>query len=92
MVLGPLIALAATIPDPPHAAENGTEYYQAAHDHSNQFYVAHTLFFLGAVFLLPAVIGLTRLLRAAIPRRPSGSSCSRPWGSCRSPSSSIRRC
>ena len=42
MVLGPLIVLAATILHPPHAAENGTEYYQAAHDHSNQFYVAHT--------------------------------------------------
>ena len=36
MVLAPLIVLAATIIHPPHAAENGTEYYQAAHDHSNQ--------------------------------------------------------
>ena len=66
MVLGPLIVLAATILHPPHAAENGTEYYQAAHDHSNQFYVAHTLLFLGAVFLLPAVIGLTEGVRFSV--------------------------
>jgi hypothetical protein len=68
MVVGPLIVLAATIIHPPHAAENGTEYYQAAHDHSNQFYVSHTLFFLGAVFLLPAVIGLTRLVQRSHPK------------------------
>jgi uncharacterized protein DUF4386 len=68
MVVGPLIVLAATIIHPPHAAENGTEYYQAAHDHSNQFYVSHTLFFLGAVAMLPAVIGLARLVRRSHPR------------------------
>jgi Domain of unknown function (DUF4386) len=68
MVVGPLIVLAATIIHPPHAAENGAEYYGAAHDHSNQFYVSHTLFFLGAVFLLPAVIGLTRLVRSSHPK------------------------
>jgi hypothetical protein len=68
MVVGPLIVLAATIIHPPHAAENGTEYYQAAHDHSNQFYVSHTLFFLGAVTLLPAIIGLTRLVQRSHPK------------------------
>jgi hypothetical protein len=63
MILGPLVVLAATIIHPPHGAENGTEYYQAAHDHSNQFYVSHTLFFFGAVLLLPAIVGLVRLLQ-----------------------------
>jgi hypothetical protein len=63
MIVGPLVVLAATILHPPHAAENGTEYYQAAHDHSQAFYVSHTLFFLGAVLLLPAVVGLARLLQ-----------------------------
>jgi hypothetical protein len=62
-IVAPLVALAATIIHPPHAAENGTEYYQAAHDHSQAFYVAHTLFFFGAVFLLPAIVGLARLLQ-----------------------------
>jgi hypothetical protein len=38
MVVAPLIVLAATIIHPPHGAENGTEYYQAAHDHSDRFY------------------------------------------------------
>jgi hypothetical protein len=68
MIVAPLIVLAATIIHPPHAAENGSEYYQAAHDHSNQFYAAHTLFFLGGVALLPAVIGLTRLLQRSHPK------------------------
>ncbi|HEX6052275.1 MAG TPA: hypothetical protein VFZ21_23580 [Gemmatimonadaceae bacterium] len=68
MVVAPLIVLAATIIHPPHAAENGTQYYQAAHDHTTQFYVAHTLFFLGGVALLPAVIGLTRLVRRTHPK------------------------
>ena len=68
MIVGPLITLAATILHPPHAAENGTEYYHAAADHSDAFYVSHTLFFLGAVFLLPAVIGLTRLVRRSHPK------------------------
>jgi Domain of unknown function (DUF4386) len=68
MVVAPLITLAATIIHPPHAAENGTEYYQAAHDHSNRFYVSHTLFFLGAVTLLPAVIGLARLVQRSHPK------------------------
>ena len=63
MIVAPLVVLAVTILHPPHGAEDGTEYYQAAHDHSQAFYVAHTLFFLGAVFLLPAVVGLARLLQ-----------------------------
>jgi hypothetical protein len=68
MVVAPLIVLAATILHPPHAAENGTEYYQAAHDHSDAFYVSHTLFFLGGVAMLPAVIGLTRLVQRSHPK------------------------
>jgi hypothetical protein len=63
MILGPLVVLAATIIHPPHGAENGEEYYQAALDHTTRFYVAHTLFFFGAVFLLPATVGLARLLQ-----------------------------
>jgi hypothetical protein len=68
MIVAPLIVLAATILHPPHAAENGTEYYHAAADHSDAFYVSHTLFFLGGVALLPAVIGLTRLVQRSHPK------------------------
>lgn len=68
MIFAPLVVLAACIIHPPHAAENGAEYYHAAHDHSTQFYIAHTLFFFGAVFLLPAVVGLVRLLQHSHPK------------------------
>jgi hypothetical protein len=68
MVIGSLIALAATIIHPPHGAENPVEYYQAAADHSDQFYVSHTLFFFAGVFLLPATIGLTRLVQPSHPK------------------------
>jgi hypothetical protein len=70
MIVGPLIVLAATIIHPPHGIRvtAGGEYYGAAHDHSTQFYIAHTLFFFGGVTLLPAVIGLTRLVRRSQPK------------------------
>ncbi|GAB4048655.1 hypothetical protein [Catellatospora paridis] len=70
MIVGPLIVLAATIIHPPHGIRvtSGSEYYGAAHDHTTRFYIAHTLFFLGGVFLLPAVIGLTRLVRRTHPK------------------------
>jgi hypothetical protein len=70
MIVGPLIVLAATIIHPPHGIRvtAGGEYYGAAHDHTTQFYIAHTLFFLGGVTLLPAVIGLTRLVRRSQPK------------------------
>jgi hypothetical protein len=70
MIVGPLIVLAATIIHPPHGVRvtAGSEYYGAAHDHTTQFYIAHTLFFLGGVTLLPAVIGLTRLVRRSQPK------------------------
>jgi hypothetical protein len=68
MILGPLVVLAATIIHPPHGAENGEEYYQAALDHTTRFYVAHTLFFFGAVTLLPATVGLARLLHRSHPK------------------------
>jgi hypothetical protein len=42
MIVAPLVVLAATIIHPPHGAENGEEYYQAAHDHSTQFYEAYS--------------------------------------------------
>jgi AI-2E family transporter len=69
MILAPLIVLAACIIHPPHGAENPTEYYQAAHDHSDQFYVSHTLFFLGGVVMLPAIIGLARLVQRSQPKQ-----------------------
>jgi hypothetical protein len=70
MIVAPLIVLAATIIHPPHGVRvtSGSEYYGAAHDHTTQFYVAHTLFFLGGVTMLPAVIGLTRLVRRTHPK------------------------
>ena len=68
MIVAPLVVLAATIIHPPHAAENGVEYYHAAHDHATAFYASHTLFFLGAVLLLPATIGLARLLQNSRPK------------------------
>jgi hypothetical protein len=69
MIVAPLIVLAACIIHPPHGAENPTEYYQAAHDHSDQFYASHTLFFLGGVVMLPAIIGLARLVQRSHPKQ-----------------------
>lgn len=70
MIVGPLILLAATIVHPPHGIRvtSGSEYYDAAHDHTTQFFIAHTLFFLGGVVLAPAVIGLNRLVRRSHPK------------------------
>lgn len=70
MIVGPLILLAATIIHPPHGIRvtDGSEYYGAAHDHTTQFYIAHTLFFFSGVTLIPAVIGLTRLVRRSHPK------------------------
>ena len=68
MIFAPLVVLAACIIHPPHGAENGAEYYHAAQDQSTRFYIAHTLFFFGAVFLLPAVVGLARLLQHSHPK------------------------
>jgi hypothetical protein len=69
MIVAPLIALAATIIHPPHGAENPTQYYQAAHDHSDRFYASHTLFFFAAVAMLPAIIGLARLVQRSHPKQ-----------------------
>jgi hypothetical protein len=53
MILGQLVLLAATIIHPPHGIRvtSGSEYYDAAHDHTTRFYVAHTLFFFSGVTL-----------------------------------------
>ena len=70
MIVGPLVLLAATIIHPPHGIRvtSGSEYYGAAHDHTTQFYIAHTLFFFSGVTLIPAVIGLNRLVRRTHPK------------------------
>jgi hypothetical protein len=70
MIVGPLVLLAATIIHPPHGVRvtSGSEYYGAAHDHTTRFYIAHTLFFFAGVTLIPAVIGLTRLVRRSHPK------------------------
>jgi hypothetical protein len=70
MILGQLVLLAATIIHPPHGIRvtSGSEYYDAAHDHTTRFYVAHTLFFFSGVTLIPAVIGLNRLVRRSHPK------------------------
>jgi hypothetical protein len=70
MIVGSLVLLAATIIHPPHGIRvtDGSEYYGAAYDHTTQFYIAHTLFFLAGVTLIPAVIGLTRLVRPSHPK------------------------
>ena len=70
MILGPLILLTATIIHPPHGIRvtSGSEYYDAAHDHTTRFYIGHTCFFLGGAFLIPAVIGLNRLVRRTHPK------------------------
>jgi hypothetical protein len=70
MIVGPLLLLAATIIHPKHGIRvtSGSEYYGAAHDHTTRFYVAHTLFFLAGVTLIPAVIGLTRLVQRSHPK------------------------
>jgi hypothetical protein len=70
MIVGPLILLAATIIHPPHGIRvtEGASYYDAAHDHTTQFYIAHTCFFFAGVTLIVAVIGLTRLVRPTHPK------------------------
>jgi hypothetical protein len=70
MIVGPLILLAACIIHPKHGVRvtSGSEYYGAAYNHTTPFYIAHTLFFLTGVTLLPAVIGLTRLVRPSHPK------------------------
>jgi hypothetical protein len=70
MIVGPLILLAATIIHPSHGIRYtaGNEYYGAAYNHTTAFYIAHTCFFLAGVTLLPAVIGLTRLVRPSHPK------------------------
>lgn len=68
MIGAPLLMVLAGFFHPPHGIEDGTEYYHAAHDHSLQFWVAHTLFFLAAVLFVPAVVGLARLVHPTHPR------------------------
>jgi len=70
MIVAPLILLAATIIHPKHGIRvtSGSEYYDAAYDHTTRFYIAHTLFFLTGVTLIVAVIGLTRLVRRSHPK------------------------
>jgi hypothetical protein len=62
MIGAPILMLGAAIFHPPHALEDGTEYFHASHDHTSAFYVSHTLFFLAAVLFVPAVVGLARLV------------------------------
>ena len=70
MIVGPLILLGATIIHPKHGirVNAGSEYYGAAYNHTTRFYIAHTMFFLAGATLLPAVIGLTRLVRTTHPK------------------------
>lgn len=68
MIGAPLLMLGAAFLHPPHAIENGTEYYHAAHDHTTRFYVSHTLFFLAGVLFVPAVVGLARLVHPTHPK------------------------
>jgi hypothetical protein len=70
MIVSPLILLAATIIHPKHGIRvtSGSEYYDAAYDHTTRFYIGHTLFFLTGVTLIVAVIGLTRLVRRTHPK------------------------
>jgi hypothetical protein len=68
MIAAPLLIVGAGLTHPPHGIESGTEYYAAAHDHSNRFYIAHTLFFLAGVLFVPATIGLARLLHPSRPK------------------------
>ena len=73
MIGAPILMLGAAILHPPHAIENGTAYYHAAHDHTTAFYVSHTLFILAAVLFVPAVGGLVRAkhpLRAYLGDQP----------------------
>ena len=68
MIGAPILMLGAAILHPPHAIENGTAYYHAAHDHTTAFYVSHTLFILAAVLFVPAVVGLARLVHPSHPK------------------------
>lgn len=68
MIGAPILMVLAGIIHPPHGIENGPEYYHAAHDHSTQFWVAHTFFFLSAVLFVPAVVGLARLVHPSRPK------------------------
>lgn len=68
MIGAPILMLGAAFIHPPHAIENGTEYFHAAHDHTAAFYVSHTLFILAAVLFVPAVVGLARLVHRSHPK------------------------
>jgi hypothetical protein len=68
MIGAPILMLGAALLHPPHAIENGEQYYHAAHDYSTRFYVAHTLFFFSAVLFVPGVVGLSRLVHARQPK------------------------
>ena len=67
MIGAPILMLGAALTHPPHSIESGVEYYDAAHDHNTQFYVAHTLFFFAATLFVPAVVGVARLVHPSHP-------------------------
>jgi hypothetical protein len=68
MIGAPILILGAAVIHPPHAIENGTEYYHAAHDHTTRFYISHSLFIFAAVLFVPAVVGLARLVHRSHPK------------------------
>ena len=68
MIAAPLFMLGAAFLHPPHGIESGAQYYSASHDHTNRFYIAHTLFFLAATCFVPSIVGLARLVHPSRPK------------------------
>jgi hypothetical protein len=70
MIVSPLILLVATIVHPPHGigVTDGASYYGAAYNHTTQFYIAHTGYFLTGATLIVAILGVLRLVRRTHPK------------------------
>lgn len=66
-VLGPLALMGGALTHPKEVADAG-EQLRIAAGASNRWYVAHVLYLLATVLLVPAVLSLGRRLRAAAPR------------------------
>jgi hypothetical protein len=66
-VVGPAVLMAATVVHPPHGGDAGS-WFGAAVENPTRFYLAHILFLVGTLLLLPAVLRLSLELALRRPR------------------------